>query len=76
MDFFIIMPLVCHSDPIQHLVLTRYNRYRVSRIFKIFFCLKLLEMSQNMQKCEKKMGVLTWYRPNSLQKGHIHQKSQ
>ncbi len=57
MDFFIIMPLVCHSDPIQHLVLTRYNRYRVSRIFKIFFCLKLLEMIQNMKNAKKNFGV-------------------
>ncbi len=57
---FFIIPLVCHSDPIQHLVLTWYNQYRVSRIFKkiFFFCLKLLETSQYVKKC-KKFGVLT-----------------
>ena len=52
-----IIPLVCHTDPILHLLQTRYNRYWVSRFFQKNI---LLKMSQN-----KKNGVPTWYRTNS-----------
>ena len=38
-----ILHLVCHTDPILHLLQTRYNRYRASRFFfsKKIFLLKM-----------------------------------
>ncbi len=75
---FVIIPLLCHSDLMQQFVLTRYNRYRVSRIFKKNFFLKWLKMSQNMKKCKKKKF---WYTDLVsaqflVQKGHSHHRNQ